>query len=333
MHLTSPGFSIDLERFIDMRSQFKKCIFSNNSIMILVFLLVLAFGASIPAHAESDIWMIDSYSIPWTKASEKSFERIAYFKLEKNRWVRSDAETFHSSQTPEIPVVIFSPGYTSTTSDTVGVGMSLYRICELHEKPFRMIFWNWPAKKEIICLRPDIRAKIPVATANGEYMSMFLRKLKPESKVSILGFSFGTRIVCDAVEFLGDDRPEGMRINLVLAAAATDQQWLSARSRHKDVPRLTEKLLVLYNPNDRALHFYFGLYNGGHVEALGRFGPPIQAIQEEFRDRIEAVNVFANVGVRHRTVYHLNSKPFRDRVDSYLLFGDSGEPKQDPKDE
>jgi esterase/lipase superfamily enzyme len=152
---------------------------------------------------------------------------------------------------------------------------------------------------------------------------MFLNRLKPESQVCMLGFSFGNRIICDAVAKLGDNRPDGIQIHLVLTAAATDWHWLMPGSRHGEVPRLTEKILILYNPDDRALKFYPFLYgDGSRPEALGRLGLPLPRIAPEFRDRIEAVNVQRSVGGHHRTIWHLQTPIFRQRMNDLLFFGD-----------
>jgi esterase/lipase superfamily enzyme len=185
----------------------------------------------------------------------------------------------------------------------------------------RTVFWSWPAEKIRLRLARDIREKIAVTAASGKYMAMFLRQLKPQSHVCMVGFSFGNRIICDAVERLGDDRPDEMQIHLVLTASATDRGWLASGSRHGNVPRLVEKILILYNPADFALKFYPLLYgNGSRHDALGRFGPPMARIAPEYRDRIEAFNVQPYIGTKHLTVYHLKTPVFRQRMNDYLFF-------------
>ena len=290
------------------------------NVIAFLFLASLFSGHCLSVSAEQDIWLVDTHQAPWNRACEAGFAKAVYYQLVDHRWVRSDAETFFETQSSELPLVMFSPGYTSTMSDTIDVGMSLVRLYK-PEQNCRTVFWNWPAEKIRLRLAPDIRDKIAVTAASGDYMAMFLRQLKPESRVCMIGFSFGNRIICDAVERLGDDRPDGMRIHLVLTAAATDQGWLASGSRHGNVPRLAEKILILYNPADCALKFYPLLYsNGSSPEALGRFGPPIARIAADYRDRIEAVNVQPYLGTRHLTLYHLQTPIFRQRMNDLLFF-------------
>ncbi len=291
-----------------------------NFVRLGLYAAILSTVITCPTIAAQDIWLIDTHQVPWSSASEAGFTRTIYYQLVGNQWIRSNAETFYETQVHDIPVVMFSPGYTSTTTDTVEVGMTLTRLYKPGQN-CRTVFWNWPAEKVRCRLGRDIREKIPVTAASGQYMAMFLQRLKPDSKVCMIGFSFGNRIICDAVENMGDNRPEGMRIHLVLTAAATDRNGLATGSRNGNVPRLAEKILILYNPADRALKFYPLLYgDGSRPEALGRFGPPMARIAPEYRDRIEAVNVNPYVGKYHRTVYHLQSPVFRQRMNDYLFF-------------
>ena len=292
----------------------------NKNLLLILFFVLTQSPVYHSALAGQDIWLIDTRQTPWNCATETGFEKTVYYQLIDHRWVRSDAETFFETQFPDVPLVLFSPGYTSTTSDTVEVGMSLVRLYN-PEQNCRTVFWNWPAEKIRLPLGRDIREKIAVTEASAVYLAMFLRRLQPESQVCMIGFSFGNRIICDAVKRLGDDRPDGMRLHLVLTASATDYCWFASGSRHGEVPRLAEKILILYNPADRALQFYPLLYgNGSRPDALGRFGPPMARIAPEYRDHIEAINVQLYLGNRHRTIYYLQTSVFRQRMNDYLFF-------------
>ena len=287
-----------------------------------IFVLIFVASFQSRSFAEQDIWLIDTRPAPWNRATEAGFAKAVYYQLVGHQWIRSNAESFFETQTAELPLVVFSPGYTSTTSDTVETGMSLVRLYQ-PDQNCRTVFWSWPADKMRYRLAPDIREKIAVAAASGDYLAMFLNRLKPESQVCMVGFSFGNRIICDAVARLGDDRPDGMRLHLVLTASATDRGWLASGSRHGEVPRLADRILILYNPADRVLMFYPLLYgNGSRPDALGSLGPPMSGIAPEYRDRVEAVNVQPYIGKMHQTVYHLRTPVFRQRMNDYLFFKD-----------
>ncbi|MDR0704715.1 MAG: hypothetical protein LBF88_06955, partial [Planctomycetaceae bacterium] len=242
-----------------------------------------------------------------------------YRRLQNNRWESSDAVTFFDSLNPAVPLIIFAPGYTSTTSNTIEVGLGITRILP-SEKPYRMVFWNWPSQRVVHLLRPDIRAKIPVAVANGYYLAQLLRRLKPESLVCLLGFSFGNRILGEAIANLEKQTPEKLRIRMVMASSATDQHDFAEGAKYSRIPELVEKILILYNPLDFRLMFYPFLYDSEiQINALGRYGPSA-SVRQKFQDRIEAVNVDSYIGIRHRTLIVLNTPAFRQRINTYLFF-------------
>ncbi|MDR2761000.1 MAG: alpha/beta hydrolase [Planctomycetaceae bacterium] len=294
--------------------------------IITLFTLVTIITITPVESAENiqDVWMITTETASWTKATESEFEKILYWRQVKSGtrkyWEKSDANTFFVTQNPTVPILIFSPGYTSTKSDTVEIGSQILSLCD-SRKPIRMIFWQWPAEKIACRLLPDIRSKIPVAEANGLYMSMLIKRLKPESKISILGFSFGTRLLGDAVENVGDSKPVGMKINLIYGGAASDRQWLAKGNRNGNVPKIVNKILVFYNPDDFRLKFYPFLYeNKNNAEPLGSNGAPIKNIDKEFQNKIEMVNLAPSIGFRHKTVVLIGTKQFKERINEYFFF-------------
>ncbi|MDR2172169.1 MAG: hypothetical protein LBP59_18645 [Planctomycetaceae bacterium] len=271
-----------------------------------------------------DVWMITTETASWTRATESEFGKILYWRLvrsgSRSYWERSDAAAFFVTQNPEVPVLIFSPGYTSTKSDTVEIGLKILSLFD-SGKRLRMVFWQWPAEKLGCRLLPDIRSKIPVAEANGAYMSMLLKRLKPESKVSVLGFSFGTRLLGDAVEGVGDLKPSGMKINLIYGGAAADRQWLAKNNRNGNVPKIAHKILIFHNPDDFRLKFYPCLYeNENNIQSLGSNGAPMKFIDPEYHKKIEMVNLAPYIGFRHRTITLISTKQFQDRINEYFFF-------------
>jgi esterase/lipase superfamily enzyme len=294
-----------------------------------VLLFFLGFGATAIVHAQHDVWMIDTQSVSWTHASDTDFAQIEYRCLQNNRWESSNAGEFFDSQNPDVPVIVFAPGYTSTTANTIEVGLGITRILP-SDKPYRMVFWNWPSQRIVHTLRPDIRAKIPVTVANGYYLSRFLQSLKPQSCVCLLGFSFGNRILGEAMVNLNSvqensvqekkNTPEKLRIRMVMASPATDQHDFAEGAKYAQIPELVEKILILYNPTDFRLMFYPFLYDPKlQINALGRYGPST-SVRQKFGDKIEAVNIDSSIGIRHRTLIVLNTPAFRQRINTYLFF-------------
>ena len=287
----------------------------------LFFLTKMQTVVAVPSDSQ-DIWRVDLNSVAYQPASERYFPQLAFYRWKDNRWIASDAETFFDTQQPEIPLIVFVPGYTSTTPQTTRVGLGVVQNFEPN-KPCRVVFWDWFSDRGPANIRRDVRRKLPVANTAGGYLTLFLQKLEPQSKVCLFGFSFGSRIVCHAAETLrqNDQRPEGLRLNLVLSGAATDQNWFAKGQRHSRIPEIVEKILITYNPDDWALQFYPFMYNlRDKAPALGYTGLPLRTIPAQFRAQFESINVNRYIDREHQTLFHVQTPVFRSRINAYFFF-------------
>jgi len=288
---------------------------------LLFVLLQTQTAAAVPSEHQ-DIWRVDLRAVAYLPADERHFFHLAYYRWENNQWQASDAETFFSTQQPEIPLIVFAPGYTSTTPQLTWVGLGIVWNFD-PDKPCRIVLWDWYSDRGPGNIRRDVRGKLPVANNAGAYLALFLQNLKPQSKVCLFGFSFGSRIVCHAVETLrqNDQQPEGLRLNLVLSGAATDQNWFARGQRHSRIPEIVERILITYNPDDWVLRFYPLMYNfRDKAPALGRTGLPMQYIAPEFHAQFESISVQRYIGKEHKTLFHVQTPAFRSRINSYFFF-------------
>ena len=290
--------------------------------LFLFFLIALPIAQGAAATPCQDIWRVDLHAVARVSASEQSFSTLLFYRWQGDQWQISEAETFFQTQKPEIPLIVFAPGYTSTTAQTTQVGLGLVRTFDPN-KPCRVVFLTWYSERGVGNIRRDVRSKLPIADNAAGSLALFLQKLEPQSKVCLFGFSLGSRIVCHAVEALrkNDQRPAGLRLHLVLSGAATDRDWFARGQRHGRVPEIVEKILVTYNPDDWALRFYPFLYEFScRTKALGYEGLPIRNIAPEFRSKFENINVERYIGDEHQTLLHIRTAPFQSRIDTYFFF-------------
>ena len=289
--------------------------------LLLALPVTQSVAATVPSECQ-DIWRVDSHPVARLKAGESHFPKLKYFRWQGSRWQISDAETFFETQLPEVPLIVFVPGYSLTTQQTTQVGFGLVRNFD-PSKPCRVVFWDWYSERGIGNIRRDLRSKLPVVNNTAEYLALLLQALKPQSQVCLFGFSYGSRIVCHATETLrkNDLLPEGLRLHLVLSGAATDQHWFAKGHRHEKVPQVAEKILVTYNPEDWALQLYSLIYDFRcDIAALGLEGVPIQRVVPEFRNRFENIDISRSIGSGHRTLLHVQSPAFRSRINAYFFF-------------
>ena len=298
-------------------------------LQVRLFLLLFALfvlpttqiAATVPSEHQ-DIWRVDLHAVAHLPASGQHVPKLVFYRWDQNHWVTSNAETFFITQEPEIPLIVFAPGYTSTTPQTTRVGLGIVQNFDPN-KSCRVVFWDWYSDRGPHNIRRDVRSKLPVANNAAEYLAIFLQNLEPQSKVCLFGFSFGSRIVCHAIETLrqSNQRPEGLRLNLVLSGAATDQDWFARGQRHSRIPEIVEKILITYNPDDWALQFYPFMYNlRDKAPALGYKGLPIRSISPEFRAQFENINVNRYIDTEHQTLFHVQTPVFRSRINAYFFF-------------
>lgn len=287
---------------------------------ISVLCLFLFWGRSV--SAESDLWIVDTTSVNGYGSLSEQFSKITFQCHDGTQWIVSDVESFERTHCHDRPIVFVVPGYSNTQSDTIRIGMKTRNLCISNESiPCRTVLWNWPSHQTNSRKLRDVRAKIPIAEANGKYLGLLLQRLEPAAKISILGCSFGSRIACAAILYLDENDNSKRRINLVLTAPALDHDWFSPSAKYGRIPEYVDKLLLFYNPNDRVLRLYPLIYGlGSNREAMGKVGPVFHAFQPEHRPKIKPINMSAELGDRHHIDHYLDTHTLKEYVASHLLF-------------
>jgi hypothetical protein len=138
-------------------------------------------------------------------------------------------------------------------------------------------------------VRPDVQIKAGYCDSQSYYLADCLRSMKPEEPVSLVGYSFGARIIAGGLHLLGGGTLPGHclptagsseniqkrvgPIRTFLVAAAFDCYALAPGRQFGNAASQTEEMLVTRNRLDDALRWYPRLYGRGGPEALGYVGP------------------------------------------------------------
>ena len=291
------------------------------SVSLLLVLLKTQTVAAVPSECQ-DVWRIDSRPVARLRADEQNVSKLQYYRWNNNRWQISDEETFFDTQQADVPVILFALGFTLTTREMTQTGFSIVRNFDPN-KPCRIVFWDWYSDRTGDAYRIDIRKRLPIADNTGDYLALFLQKLKPQSKTCLFGFSLGNRILCGAAETLrkSEQRPEGLRLHLVLSGAAADWDKFAKGGQHGNVPQVAEKIMVTYSPSDFVLRFYPAVYGlRFRPAALGLKGLPMQNIDPIYRAQFENIDVTHYNGGKHQTLTHVQNSAFRSRINTYFFF-------------
>lgn len=149
------------------------------------------------------------------------------------------------------------------------------------------IIFDWPSWRVNPIDVIDINEKARRSYATGLHLSQFLLAFPAESRVCLLGQSFGGRVVATALHLLGGgainsrakERPvklarlrPDLQIRAVLLGAAIDHDWFDPGERLDRAIQGCEYLLNLYNSSDEALLMYPLMNRSGKRGAMGRKG-------------------------------------------------------------
>jgi hypothetical protein len=193
--------------------------------------------------------------------------------------------------------------------------------------PVRFVIWSWPSEQVPGVLR-DVRLKAWRAHVEAFYLASFLSRLRSDTRVSLIGSSYGARVITGALHLRSGGVLEGRHLakravassaRVVLMAAALDNDWLSAGGYHCGALSQINALLLYYNSNDPVLRKYRLLDRNDRSHALGFTGlttpPPGLAMS-----RIRQADVSGFVGRSHREADYLSVPELMLAARGFLLW-------------
>ncbi|MDR2438652.1 MAG: alpha/beta hydrolase [Planctomycetaceae bacterium] len=252
-----------------------------------------------------DTWFID------TRSATTELEHLTVKKLDnKNQsvqvWRSAALEEFQETHVPQKPLVIVIHGNWTSSANALSYGKIFDRFLEKNEKSenYRFLIWSWPSERILCGIRKDILTKARRADEQADYLVSFLQKLKPNSKVSLIGFSFGAGLVCNTLQLLADTKEihNKLSIRSILLAGALDSGALTPNGRYGQALSVTEKMLIHVNPDDAALCFYPLLGRLGGSQAIGKKGALVNGLSKKTQQKIKSVNVAPQLGTEHAFV-------------------------------
>lgn len=255
--------------------------------------------------------------------------------------------------------VFYVPGNRIANEEAERRAWRLYGVLKAasDEQPLRVVLWSWPSDK-IKGQRADIRVKSERTFPESFYLGAVLRRLKVHDKVSLVGYSFGARIICGALHLvsggmldglaldgtpLGGDTPDGdlpptaataAQFRVLLMAAAAPTSWLLPDGYHAGALSQVHQMLILYNPQDAALR-HFHLMDPDRQRALGYAGldlrrlPGYRAASQESpaeslaagHDRVRQRAVQLEIGNAHDENRYYLSRRVLEELQRYALWG------------
>jgi pimeloyl-ACP methyl ester carboxylesterase len=246
-----------------------------------------------------DTWFID------TRPATAEPEHFIVKKLDNTNqsapvWRSATLEEFQETHVPQKPLVIVVHGNWMSPGKTMNYGTVFDRFSEKFGD-FRLLLWGWHSERIPCGIRKDTLIKARRADDQASSLVSFLQTLKPNSHVSLIGFSFGARLVCNTLQILADTQEihNELSIRSILLAGALDCGSLTPNGHYGQALSVTEKMLIHVNPDDEALCFYPLLVRIGGPQAIGKKGVFMNGLSENSRQKIKSVNVARQLGQDH----------------------------------
>lgn len=195
-------------------------------------------------------------------------------------------EELASQLTPMRPLVIYVHGNMIDRCNAVTRSMLVHRSIRRYrtDEPVDWLVWSWPSSFDGIRWLKDFREKALRTDAQGLYLASFMRRRVPASlPVTMIGYSFGARIITGSLHALaggslGGRRLEGAPtigapINAGIVAPALESGWLARNGYHGKATKNLQELVILYSRRDFVLKRYWLINRIRGSMALGYTGP------------------------------------------------------------
>jgi hypothetical protein len=252
------------------------------------------------------------------------------------RWRKSDLDNFLSFD-PSVPTVFYVHGNQMTLGDAKSQGLALYRKLVHYgsgEQRIRFVIFSWPSAR-VGRLLKDVRVKAQRTGPVGCQLAWVLDQMPAETPVSLIGFSFGARVITAGLHVLGGGRvcngmglderahPDRAPVNAVLIAAALHAHWLGRGQNHGLAMSQVDRMFLLNNCNDLALRYYhLSSTDRSRPRALGVSGPT--RIDSEYAAKIQERDVSRSAGSEHDLFRYLCAPGAVGQVWEYAVSAPGG---------
>jgi hypothetical protein len=294
-------------------------------------------GGGAAERSGDELWLIDCRAMTTVRsATQKVGQRLLTWRFDQasRKWQSVPQQQFLEAAGVVMPTCVWVHGDRVDCDRAFGIGREVYQqLVGTGEDmaPFRFVIWSWPSAQELRG-RPlkDARIKAARSDAAGYSLAWTLDKFDSATPLSLLGFSFGARVVTGAVHVtaggqlggygiaLDDDRPAA-GYHVVLMAAAVDNNWLLPGQKHDQAIYRIHQLLLLNNCQDWVLKRYHLLKCGNGCQALGYTGLSVPDSLADRRDVVSQVNAGPYIGKQHRWAPYIYTAPLMNKTRQFAL--------------
>ena len=290
---------------------------SKNVSPVLEASLSSAAASTAEVLADNDeLWIVSARRARATAAGPVGYDVWRYEG--SGRWHTSSVAEFAAADA-KVPVCFHVHGNRVNFCDALCGGWSYYTKftggCR-QRGPIRWVIFTWPSDRLNIGPRKDVQVKAVRAECYGYYLAWIADRLPAEARVSMIGYSFGTRVISAGLHYLGGGKLRGRAlvehqhkdraVRTVLLAGAMDNDCFMPGRYMQMAPSQIDRLLVAVNHRDPAMKWYPLLYQltlrrRQGQQSLGYTGLAGMQCLPDLQGRVEHRDLTCVVGREHDT--------------------------------
>jgi hypothetical protein len=278
-----------------------------------------------------DTWLISTRNLPHDCFSEDAARRMRFYRLSESgtQWERSDRHEFLASDDPTIPTSYFVHGNWFTHQDAIDLGLDFARNMRRQSgnRPLRVVIWSWQSERELWRIRSDLELKLKRADTQGIYLGWLMNQSQRTMPISLVGYSYGARVVSVALHLLGGGQFSGQqlsppphrtegRVSAVFLAGAEPIQRLLPGQPLGFAPYVADQIVVTTNERDPVLCYFRLLEPNADLYALGESGFDARRLGPNAH-KVWQVPVDSSIGRSHSLIDYVASAPVMRMVAPY----------------
>lgn len=300
-------------------------------------------SAAAADHASSgrprdQLWLVNCRGVSYGR-HEDDLAGLRYLVHQPaSGWAAASQQAFREGA-PEQNTCILVLGNGYTSAQTRSLGATAYRRLVNDLPPecgVRFVIWSWPSDHTDQGPIKDLRAKAGRTPHVAVCLARWLDDMPLPGQVSLLGTSFGARIVMEALELRANGRIGNLSletagnvqrraVHVVLISAAVNNDWLLPGRRLGGALSQTEQLLLVNNSSDPVLKRYHWLYGPrSRAAALGstglRFGGG-------FSENVAQIDAAGIIGRHHGCAPYFDSPRLVAAMRSHLFDTEAESPQ------
>jgi hypothetical protein len=263
-----------------------------------------------------EVWLVSSRQV---SCPTVNLTGLKYYRRLENQWVETPAEEFDRTSHHSRLNVFFVHGNRTDFQWASRRGLQAYDSFVASQNPglpIRYVIWAWPSD-QVGGLVTDFRIKAQRANREGHLFGTFLASLPTEERVSLVGYSYGSRIVLGGLQLLSGEKLFGRQLDLpesyappefrvTLIAAATSNGSLTPNATYGHAYPLMDRLLL-----DRQRR----------ISAMGR-GMTGRTLLEDGGERVEQFDFAKEIGHEHSLTGYFCSSRIRNLLKHQVFWTD-----------